>query len=88
MRTKMKKPLQEQFKRIGGKLNEMESSDMRLQSNIDDRWSSSQDMIDDTTQWIEAATAAGGSETLEDFERAVQEIQDFITDLDRRNHGR
>ena len=26
--------------------------------------------------------------TLEDFERAVETIQDFITDLDRRDHGR
>ena len=84
----MKKPLQEQFKRIGGKLNETDWSTLTLLSNIDDKWGSTQDMIDDTTAWIEAATAGGGSETLEDFERAVETIQDFITDLDRRDHGR
>ena len=84
MRTKMKKPLQEQFKRIGGKLNEMESSDMRLQSNIDDRWSSSQDMIDDLKQWLGFTLQPGSSETIEDFERAVQEIQDFLSDIDRQ----
>ena len=84
----MKKPLQEQFKRIGGKLNETDWSTLRLRSNIDQKWGSTQDMIDDTTAWIEAATAEGGSETLEDFERAVETIQSFITDLDRRDHGR
>ena len=84
----MKKPLQEQFKRIGGKLNETDWSTLTLLSNIDDKWGSTQDMIDDTTAWIEAATAEGGSETLEDFERAVETIQSFITDLDRRDHGR
>ena len=53
----MKKPLQEQFKRIGGKLNETDWSTLTLLSNIDDKWGSTQDMIDDTTAWIEAATA-------------------------------
>ncbi len=64
-------------------INEDDWSDMRLHSNIDEKWGSTQDMIDDLTQWIKASTMAGGRETLEDFENAIREVSDFIIDLDR-----
>ena len=73
--------LKEQFKRIGGTVNEVDYSTMKLKSNIDQKWRSVEDMKSDLLQWIQASVAASGVEMLEDIEEEYDSIGKEILKL-------
>ena len=83
--------LKEQFNRIGGnRLNEVDYSTMKLKSNIDQKWSSVEDMRSDLVQWIQASVAASGTEMLEDIEEEYdligKEILKLYKSVDSRSY--
>ena len=47
-------------------------STMRLQSNIDQKWSDSDDMKNDLRQWVEASMQSGGYDLLDDIVSALE----------------
>jgi len=51
-------------------------STMRLNSNIDKKWTDKQDMIDDMSQWLESVYASGGEDTYNDIIEALQYLID------------
>ena len=54
------------------KLKEVDYSTMRLKSNIDQKWSSSEDMQKDLRQWFQAAYQSGGYDLVDDIVSAVE----------------
>ena len=69
--------LKDQFKRIGGnRLNEVDYSTMKLKSNIDQKWDST-DMLDDMRQYIGSAVAASGPEMGKDLADALKLLMNF-----------
>ena len=73
--------LKKQFDRIGGnRLNEaqmihgVDYSTLKLKSNIDQKWSSVEDMTKDMRQWMEALYKANGEEAMEDIAIAMEGV--------------
>ena len=70
--------LKDQFNRIGGnRLNEVDYSTMRLKSNIDQKWDSTDTMMDDMRQWIGASVQASGAEMGKDLADALKLMMNF-----------
>tara|TARA_R100000808_G_C2074927_1_gene100984 strand:+ start:191 stop:445 length:255 start_codon:yes stop_codon:yes gene_type:complete len=70
--------LKEQFKRIGGKLNEnpldVDHTTMKLKSDIDQKWGSIKDMESDIMQWFQSVVAANGQGVGEEIYDAIEDI--------------
>ena len=58
-------------------LNEVDYSTMRLKSNIDQKWDSTDTMMDDLRQYIGAAVAASGQEMGLDLAEALKLMMNF-----------
>jgi len=58
-------------------LNEVDYSTMRLKSNIDQKWDSTDTMMDDLRQYIGAAVAASGKEMGLDLAEALKLMMNF-----------
>ena len=58
-------------------VNEVDYSTMRLKSNIDQKWDSTDTMIDDMRQYIGSAVAAGGPELGKDLADALKLLMNF-----------
>ena len=49
-------------------------STLKLKSNIDQKWSSVEDMTKDLKQWMEALYIASGPEMLKDIQDALEDL--------------
>jgi len=58
-------------------VNEVDYSTMRLKSNIDQKWDSTDTMMDDLRQYIGSAVAAGGPELGMDIADALKIMTNF-----------
>ena len=58
-------------------INEVDYSTMKLKSNIDQKWDSTDTMIDDMRQYIGSAVAAGGPELGKDLADALKLLMNF-----------
>jgi len=58
-------------------INEVDYSTMRLKSNIDQKWDSTDTMMDDLRQYIGASVAAGGPELGLDLADALKIMMNF-----------
>jgi hypothetical protein len=56
----------------GGLKEDVDYSNMRLQSNIDQKWHDSEDMTKDLRQWVEASMQSGGYDLLDDIVSALE----------------
>jgi len=59
------------------KVNEVDYSTMKLKSNIDQTWDSTDVMMDDLRQWIGASVAASGPEMGKDLADALKLMMNF-----------
>ena len=53
-------------------IGKVDHSTMRLKSNIDQKWSRTTDMVNDLTQWFQAATASGGPQLAKDIAKQLK----------------
>jgi len=58
-------------------VNEVDYSTMRLKSNIDQKWDSTDTMMDDMRQWIGASVQASGAEMGKDLADALKLMMNF-----------
>tara|TARA_R110002051_G_scaffold165618_1_gene236433 strand:- start:614 stop:889 length:276 start_codon:yes stop_codon:yes gene_type:complete len=58
-------------------INEVDYSTMRLKSNIDQKWDSTDTMLDDMRQFIGASVAASGPEMGKDLSSALKLLMNF-----------
>ena len=58
-------------------INEVDYSTMKLKSNIDQKWDSTDTMIDDMRQYIGASVAASGPELGKDLADALKLLMNF-----------
>ena len=58
-------------------LNEVDYSTMRLKSNIDQKWDSTDTMMDDLRQWIGASVAASGPDMGKELASALKLMMNF-----------
>ena len=79
--------LKEQFKRIGGTVNEVDYSTMRLKSNIDQKWDSADVMTNDLKQWIQSLAATSGPELGIDVADALKQLVPFAERIADRAAG-
>ena len=63
--------LKEQFKRIGGTINE-DVSTMKIKSNIAQTWKDERNVEEDLVAWFDAAIGAGGTGLGDDIIYAVE----------------
>ena len=71
-------------------MSNVDHTTMKLKSNIDQKWSSVEDMRSDLVQWIQASVAASGVEMLEDIEEEYdligKEILKLYKSVDTRSY--
>ena len=65
-------------------LNEVDYSTMRLKSNIDQKWDSTDTMMDDLRQWIGASVAASGPDMGKELASALKLMMNFAEGESRR----
>ena len=58
-------------------INEVDYSTMKLKSNIDQTWDSTDTMMDDLRQWIGSSVAASGPEMGKDLADALKLMMNF-----------
>ena len=58
-------------------INEVDYSTMKLKSNIDQKWDSTDVMMDDLRQWIGSSVAASGPEMGKDIADALKIMMNF-----------
>jgi len=58
-------------------VNEVDYSTMRLKSNIDQKWDSTDTMMDDLRQWIGSSVQAGGRELGKELADAFKLMMNF-----------
>ena len=63
--------LKEQFKRIGGTVNE-DVSTMKLKSNIAQTWKDERNVEEDLVAWFDGAVSAGGTDLGDDIIHATE----------------
>ncbi len=65
-------------------VNEVDYSTMRLKSNIDQKWDSTDTMMDDMRQWIGASVAASGPDMGKELASALKLMMNFAEGESRR----
>ena len=84
--------LREQFKRIGGTINEArlkpsgfkDYSTTRLKSNIDQKWKDDRTVEEDLVAWFDASVAAGGTDLGENM---IYAVEDALERMKKINHA-
>ena len=68
----------------GTLLNEVDYSTMRLKSNIDQKWDSTDTMLDDMRQFIGSAVAASGPDMGKELASALKLLMNFAEGESRK----
>ena len=75
--------LKEQFKRIGGTINE-DVSTMKIKSNIAQTWKDEREVEEDLVAWFDGAVSAGGTELGENM---IYAVEDALERMKKINHA-